>query len=147
MIDDFEMPVRRPRFITVVDTDALLASVDNHTRSSHPTRLVRTTGAETCHLYAADHVYGEVYRRLPKIAATTPSSLAELRACFEEHYLPRLVFVTVSADNEPRRHVDSVTDVTTVPRLCSPTSSLPASYSRATSTSASPGSPGTETWR
>lgn len=109
------MPAGRPRFITVVDTDALLASVDNHTRSSRPTRILRMTNAETSYLYAADHVYREVYARLPKIAATTPSSLDDLRACFEQQYLPQLVFVTVFADNEPGDRVGAVTDVTDRP--------------------------------
>src|SRR5450759_4187972 len=87
----------RPRLVGVVDTNALLSSVDNDCRyPGRRSRLLRMTDEETAVLYAADHVYGEVYRRLPKIARSSPAPLATLRTRFEEEYLPAMRFVTVS---------------------------------------------------
>jgi len=48
----------RPRFLGVVDTDALLSSIDNHCRIGRPSRLVRMTGTDTATLYAADQSPG-----------------------------------------------------------------------------------------
>jgi hypothetical protein len=44
----------------------------------------------TAALYAPDHIYTEVYRRLPKIARSSPVPLAVLRERFEAEYLPAL---------------------------------------------------------
>jgi hypothetical protein len=43
----------------------------------------------------ADHIYTEVYRRLPKIARSSPAPLDTLREGFEAEYLPALRHFTV----------------------------------------------------
>lgn len=104
-----------PRFLGVVDTDALLSSIDNDCRNGWRSRLLRMSDRETAFLYAADHVYWEVYRRLPKIARTSSASLGELRACFEEEYLPALRFVTMASGQIADPQVAAITDETDVP--------------------------------
>jgi hypothetical protein len=48
-----------PRFVVVLDADALLSSVDNHCRSGRSPRLLRIADSSDAKVYAADHVYGE----------------------------------------------------------------------------------------
>ena len=104
-----------PRFLGVVDTDALLSSIDNDCRNGWRSRLLRMSDWETPFLYAADHVYGEVYRRLPKIARSSSASLDELRACFEEEYLWALRFVTMASGEIADPQVAAIVDETDVP--------------------------------
>ena len=65
--------------------------------------------------FAADHVYGEVYRRLTKLAATSSASVEDLRVCFEAEYLPGLRWVTVSEHEISDERVKLVRDDTDVP--------------------------------
>lgn len=88
----------RPRVVGVVDANALLSSIHNQCKTGWPTYFLRMQGIGTAKLYAADHVFTEVYKKLPRFvgrAGTTPT-LSELRACFEEQYLPLLRFATIS---------------------------------------------------
>ena len=77
-----------PRFLGVVDANAILSSVDNDCRKGPHwrSRLLRMASGGTAVLYAPDHVYGEVYRRMPKIARSSPVPLAVLRERFEAEY-------------------------------------------------------------
>jgi hypothetical protein len=108
----------KPRLLAVVDTNALLSSVDNDCRHSphRRSRLLRMTYGDTVALYAADHVYGEVYERPPKIAKSSPVPLDELRAHFEDKHLPVLRFVTVSASADSSdAQVQAITDSDDIP--------------------------------
>jgi hypothetical protein len=84
-----------PKFLAIVDTDALLSSVDNHARSDRPSRIARLAQSCRVRVFAADHVYGEVYSGFHKIAKSNLCSTAQLRAAFEEEYLPYIRWVTV----------------------------------------------------
>ena len=79
------------RFVVVVDTDAILSSVDNDVRRNHRSRLLRMTDTGTARLFAAPHVYEECYRRLPRVAPAGAAASRYLRK-FEEEYLPRIRF-------------------------------------------------------
>lgn len=104
-----------PRFLGVTDTDALLSSIDNDCRKGWHSRLLRMSSSGTAFLYASDHVYFEVYRRLPKIARSSPVPLDTLRAHFETEYLPALRFVTVSDLDAMDSQVLAINDSTDVP--------------------------------
>lgn len=106
---------RSPRFLGVTDTNALLRSVDNDCRNGWRSRLLRLVDDGTAVLYAADHVYIEVYRRLPKIARSSPVPLEVLRAHFETEYLPALRFVTVSSVDVADSQILAITDPDDVP--------------------------------
>ncbi len=66
-------------------------------------------------LFAADHVYSEMYERLPRFAARCKVPLAPLVERFEEDYLPALRFVTVSDVDAPDPQVLAITDPDDVP--------------------------------
>ncbi len=66
-------------------------------------------------LYAPDHIYGEVYRRLPRIARSSPVPLDTLRARFEAQYLPALRYVTVDTTGIADPQVLAITDPDDVP--------------------------------
>lgn len=91
--------------VGIVDADAILSSVDNDCRNDRNSRLLRSTAFDSTTLFAADHVWEEIYRKLPKIAKTSPAPLADLRARFETRYLPAMRFVTMSAEDEPHPRV------------------------------------------
>jgi hypothetical protein len=97
--------------VGIVDANAILSSVDNDCRNNWNSRLLRSTVLGSTTLYAADHVWHEIYRRLPKIAETSPVPLADLRARFETGYLPVMRFVTMSAEDEPHPQVLAITDL------------------------------------
>jgi PIN domain len=84
-----------PKFLTIVDTDALLSSIDNHARTDRPSRIARLAHSRQVRVFAADHVYGEVYRGFHRIAKTSPCSAEQLQAIFEQQYLPYVRWVTV----------------------------------------------------
>ena len=69
----------------------------------------------TAVLYAPNHVYGEVYRRMPKIARSSPVPLAVLRERFEAEYLPVLRYVTVDTAAMPTRRCWQSPTLTTCP--------------------------------
>ncbi len=106
-----------PRFLGVVDTNALLSSVDNDCRKGAywRSRLLRMADGGAAVLYAADHVYAEVYRGLSRIARSSPVSLDTLRTRFEQEYLPVLRFVTVDATDIVDPQVLAITDPDDVP--------------------------------
>jgi hypothetical protein len=99
------------RTVGIVDANAILSSVDNDCRNGWDSRLLRSTVFGCTTLYAADHVWREVYRRLPRIAEFSPVPLADLRARFEEEYLPVMRFVTMSAEDQPDPRVLEITDL------------------------------------
>jgi hypothetical protein len=66
-------------------------------------------------VYAPDHIYTEVYRRLPKIARSTPVPLDALRERFEAEYLPALRYVTVDTAAIADPQVLAITDPDDVP--------------------------------
>lgn len=100
-----------PRSIGIVDSNAILSSVDNDCRHRRNSRLLRSTLFDCTTLYAADHVYTEVYEKLPKLARSSPIMLEELRGRFEDKYLPAIRFVTVSMPNLLDPQVLAVTDL------------------------------------
>jgi hypothetical protein len=100
----------RHQTVGIVDANAILSSVDNDCRNGWTSRLLRSTTFDSTTLFAADHVYTEVYRRLPKIAESSPVPLADLRARFETEYLPVMRFVTMSLEDEPHPQVLEITD-------------------------------------
>jgi len=97
--------------VGIVDTNAVLSSVDNDCRHGWNSRLLRSTAFDSTTLYAADHVYREIYRRLPKIAESSPVPVADLRARFETEYLPAMRFVTMSAEDKPHPQVLAIADL------------------------------------
>ncbi|WP_405861076.1 hypothetical protein OG407_24100 [Streptomyces sp. NBC_01515] len=105
-----------PHLVGIVDTNTLLSSIDNDCRNEGwSSRLRRMTTSGATVLYAADHVLEEVYEHLPTIAEYSPVPLADLRARFEEYYLPALRFVTVSDVDAPDAQVLAITDPDDVP--------------------------------
>lgn len=74
--DPFGNPTHRT--VGIVDANAILSSVDNDCRNNRNSRLLRSTAFNSTTLYAADHVWEEIYRRLPKIAKSSPVPLAAL---------------------------------------------------------------------
>jgi hypothetical protein len=106
-----------PRFLGVVDANAILSSVDNDCRKGPHwrSRLLRMASGGTAVLYAPDHVYTEVYRRMPKITRSSPVPLAVLRERFEAEYLPVLRYVTVDTSAIVNPQVLAITDPDDVP--------------------------------
>ncbi|WP_329101607.1 hypothetical protein [Streptomyces sp. NBC_01439] len=104
-----------PHLVGVVDTNALLSSIENDCRKGFRSRLLRMTDGGTATLYAADHVLDETYEHLPRMAKHGLVSLATLRAHFEAEYLPALRFVTMSDVDGPDAQVLAITDTDDVP--------------------------------
>lgn len=127
MTEDQRSPIRRrtpldpysssaPHLVGIVDTNTLLSSIDNDCRNEGwSSRLRRMTASGATVLYAADHVLEEAYEHLPTIAEFSPVPLVDLRARFEEYYLPALRFVTVSDADAPDAQVLEITDPDDVP--------------------------------
>ena len=104
-----------PKVVAIVDADALLSSIDNQCRTGRRSRILRMAGSRASCVYAARHVYGETYRGFKKIAANSSASIDDLRACFEEHYLPVLRWVETNGDGIADDRVAQVIDETDVP--------------------------------
>jgi predicted nucleic acid-binding protein len=104
-----------PHLVGIVDTNALLSSIENDCRKGFRSRLLRMSDGDTATLYAADHVLDETYEHLPKMANRGLVSLATLRAHFEAEYLPALRFVTMSDVDGPDAQVLAITDTDDVP--------------------------------
>jgi hypothetical protein len=66
-------------------------------------------------VFAADHVFGEVYAGFGRMAATTPTSAPEMRRLFEERYLPGIRWVNVDNVSLWDERIAAVTDETDVP--------------------------------
>ncbi|WP_327402362.1 hypothetical protein OG194_20990 [Streptomyces sp. NBC_01288] len=126
MTDDQLMPITRrkpldpyssraPHLVGIVDTNALMSSIENDCRKGFRSRLLRMSDNGTAVLYAADHVYEEVYRRLPRMTKSSPVPLEDLYAHFEAEYLPALRFVTMSDVDAPDAQVLAITDPDDVP--------------------------------
>ncbi|MFJ2006709.1 PIN domain-containing protein [Streptomyces chartreusis] len=107
-----------PHLVGIVDTNALLSSIENDCRKGFRSRLLRMSDDGTAVLYAADHVLEETYEHLPRTAKCGLVPLATLRAHFEAEYLPALRFVTVSDVDGPNAQVLSITDADDVPTGC-----------------------------
>ncbi|MGJ5826007.1 hypothetical protein [Streptomyces ossamyceticus] len=104
-----------PHLVGIVDTNALLSSIENDCRKGFRSRLLRMSDDGTATLYAADHVLDETYERLPRIAKSSPVPLEALYAHFEAEYLPALRFVTMSDVDGPDEQVLAITDTDDVP--------------------------------
>ncbi len=106
-----------PRLLGVVDANAILSSVDNDCRKGPHwrSRLLRMTSDGTAVLYAPDHIYTEVYRRLPKIARSSPVPLDVLRERFEASTCPYLRYVTVDTAAIADPQVLAITDPDDLP--------------------------------
>jgi hypothetical protein len=105
------------RFLGIVDTNALLSSVASDCRKGPyvRSRLLRMADAGAAVLYAAEHVYGEAYEHMAKVARGTRVPVPVICARFEEHYLPVLRFVTVGVDQADDPQVLAITDPDDVP--------------------------------
>lgn len=104
-----------PRFLGLPDANALLSSIDNDCRNGWRSRLLRMTDRETAFLYAANHVYWEIYEHLPRVAQWSKVPVVVLRSRFETEYLPVLRFVTVDASEIVDPQVLAITDPDDVP--------------------------------
>ncbi|WP_159766057.1 hypothetical protein [Streptomyces sp. HM190] len=104
-----------PHLVGIVDTNALLSSIENDCRKGFRSRLLRMSDDGTATLYAADHVLDETYEHLPRMAARGLVSHSTLRAHFEAEYLPALRFVTMSDVDGPDEQVLAITDTDDVP--------------------------------
>lgn len=126
MMDDQRAPLKRPKpldpysssaphLVGIVDTNALMSSIENDCRHGNRSRLLRMSDNGTAVLYAADHVYDEMYERLPRFAERCKVPLAPLVERFEGVYLPALRFVAVSDMGAPDPQVLAITDPDDVP--------------------------------
>src|SRR5712691_1996172 len=106
-----------PRFLGVVDANALLSSVRDDCRKGEHcrSRLLRMTGGLTVALYASDHVYWEVYEHLDRIARWSKVPIEVLRARFEKQYLPAMRFVMVDVQDIVDPQVLAINDPDDVP--------------------------------
>ncbi|MEU9779648.1 hypothetical protein AB0H92_01430 [Streptomyces phaeochromogenes] len=104
-----------PHLVGIVDTNALLSSIENDCRKGFRSRLLRMSDSGTATLYAADHVLDETYEHLSRMAKRALVPLATLRAHFEGEYLPALRFVTMSDVDGPDKQVSAITDTDDVP--------------------------------
>ncbi|WP_234336867.1 PIN domain-containing protein [Streptomyces xylophagus] len=104
-----------PHFVGLVDTNALMSSIENDCRHGRRSRLLRMSDNGSAVLFAADHVYDEMYERLPRFAKRCKVPLAPLVECFEEVYLPVLRFVALSDLDVPDQQVLAITDPDDVP--------------------------------
>lgn len=101
-----------PRTVAIVDADALLSSIDNDCRNpGRRSRMLRSTHLDNTILFASDHVFEEVYEKLPKIARSSPVPLADLRRRLEAGYMPKIRFVDVSMPEPLDPRVLEVVDV------------------------------------
>ncbi|QHA04626.1 hypothetical protein GQF42_16180 [Streptomyces broussonetiae] len=103
------------RLVGIVDTNALMSSIENDCRHGRRSRLLRMSDNGSAVLFAADHVFDEMYERLPRFAKRCKVPMAPLVECFEEAYLPALRFVTVSGLDAPDQQVLAITDPDDVP--------------------------------
>ncbi len=105
-----------PRFVLVLDADALLSSVAHQCSRGYRPRLLRVLESNSCRGFAPDHVYGEAYKGLVKFA-NEATSLGKLRRCFEERYLPHIRWVDTSIEtiNDARVALVIEQDLTDVP--------------------------------
>lgn len=106
-----------PRFLGVVDANAILSSVANDCQQGPgwKSRLLRMTDSGSAVLYAPDHIYGEVYEHLPRMAWFSRVPLEVLRARFEAEYLPTMRYVTVDTTAIVDPQVLAITDPDDVP--------------------------------
>jgi predicted nucleic acid-binding protein len=104
-----------PRTIAVVDTDALLSSIDNDCRSGRDSSIVQMSRFGTVRLYAADHVYDELHHKLPKFVR--PDVALEQLEQRLDSYLQLISFVDVPEGHDLQREaqVAAVTDESDVP--------------------------------
>lgn len=101
-----------PQFLAVIDSDALLSSIDNHCRTNRPSRIARLARSYRVEVLAPDHVYGEVYDGFRKIAKSSPCTVEQLRSLFEESYLPYIRWVKVDpAGSEADDRIQAVLDI------------------------------------
>jgi len=105
----------RPGTLAIVDANAVLSSVDNDCRYSRRSRMLRSAALDTTRLFAADHVLGEIYEKLPRIADASGLPVEELKSHFEAHYLPLIRFVTVEPTDPMPPAVAAITDPDDVP--------------------------------
>lgn len=103
------------KFVTVLDADAILSSVDYQCRNGFRPRLPRLAGSRSSAVFAEDHVYGEVYRGLRKFSALTGIPEETMRGCWEDDYLPDIRWVETDGNGLTDARVAEVTDATDRP--------------------------------
>lgn len=99
---------------SVVDADAILASVNNQCRTGWQSRISRLGEGRHSPVFASTHVYGEAYKGFAKLE-TEHDVITEMRACFEADYLPHISWVRVAEGHGHDARVRMVTDATDVP--------------------------------
>lgn len=120
LIPGLRLPVHHDRYgsqpsvPSVVDVDALLASVRNDCRTGWQSRISKIGESGRWPLFASMHVYWEVYQGLPKLAAGTGLTASELRARYEADYLPHITWVRVAGGYGHDPRVAQITDLTDV---------------------------------
>lgn len=127
MVPSVTEDLERPRWVrldphsstpgvpTILDADALLSSIRHHSLNDWPSRIARLSETGRLPVLASDHVYREVYKGLPKLAAGTGLAISVLRSCFETAYLPYIRWVSVARGYGHDDRVALVTDITDVP--------------------------------
>lgn len=105
----------QPGVPSVVDADALLSSIRNQSVTGWQSRLSQLGESARTPIFASQHVYWEVYRKLPKLAVGSGASIIDLRDCFETDYLPHITWVGVADGYGHDDRVREVTDPTDVP--------------------------------
>lgn len=98
------------QIIGVVDTNVILSSLRNDCLHNWDSRLVRSTALGCSVLFAPDHVYEEIYEKLPKLAYDSVS-LEQLRVRFESVYLPIIRFVSISDLDEFDPQIINIPDL------------------------------------
>lgn len=84
------------KIIAIVDTNVVLSCIRHDCLKGKKSQLLQSTLFGSTALYAAEHVYHEIYEHLPKFVVAGSVSLAQLTARFESEYLSVIRFVTLS---------------------------------------------------
>jgi hypothetical protein len=69
----------QPGVPSVVDADALLSSIRNQSVTGWQSRLSQLGESARTPIFASQHVYWEVYRKLPKLAVGSGASIVDFR--------------------------------------------------------------------
>lgn len=103
------------RLAAVVDTDVILANVGHEVKYGVTPRLVYSAQEGTVRLFASNHVYFEVYEKLPEVAADMGIEAALIRDDFENVHLPLIRFVSVPDEVPSRSRSSKITHATDIP--------------------------------
>lgn len=103
------------RFVVILDADALLSSIDHHLVTGRSPRLLQIGESNAAETFASDHVHREVYRGFERMSLNRAFTAGDMRALFEERYLPVIRWVNTATDDICDSRVSEVTDPTDVP--------------------------------